>query len=238
VTYGRAFFGLQVTFAEKVAALSGRSLARTLLEHTNLYMRFWLGRGFDAAQPVWRRYLAGLAETDDVRDWTHRFYLSRAEADVGPEVVAAFGCFTYERRGDAIRLHFRSAEVDGDAPLGSQCRDARRAELAALFAHVRQTLPVSVRVVGSSWLYNLEAYRRLFPPAYLATARVLAGAFQHMPLWGQFLDRHGEVRAEPVRSFLQRLERQSSLEGLDDCFPFQVLRLEAEAREFHDFYGC
>jgi hypothetical protein len=58
-----------------------------------------------------------------------------------------------------------------------------------------------------------------------------------MPLWGQFLDRHGEIRADVAGTFLGRLERQSSLEGLDDCFPFRVLTLEAEAGEFHDFYG-
>jgi hypothetical protein len=237
VRYSRAFFDLQVTFAEQVAALSGRPLARTLLEHTNLYLRFGLGRGFDAAQPVWQRYLAGLGETADVRDWTHRFYLTRAAADVGPENVAAFGCFGYERRGEAIRLHFHDAEAGGQAPLGVECRDARRSELAALFAHVRRTLPESTPVVGSSWLYNLEAYRWLFPPAYLATARVLAGPFQHMPLWGQFLDRRGEIRADVARTFVERLARQSSLHGLDDCFPFQVLRLEVAAREFHDFYG-
>jgi hypothetical protein len=235
--YSRAFFDLQITFAEHVAALSGRPLGRALLEHTNLYMRFGLGRGFDAAQGVWQCYLAGLVETGDVRDWTHRFYLTHAAADVGPEEVAAFGCFGYERRGEAIRLHFHNAEADGRAPLGVKCRDARRSELAALFGQVRQTLPESTPVVGSSWLYNLDAYRCLFPPAYLATARVLAGPFQHMPLWGQFLDRHGQIRPDAVHTFLQRLERQSSLEGLDDCFPFRVLRVEAEAREFHDFYG-
>jgi hypothetical protein len=66
---------------------------------------------------------------------------------------------------------------------------------------------------------------------------VLAAPFQHMPLWGQFLDRHGEIRADVTRAFLARLDRQSSLDGLDDCFPFRVLTLEAAAGEFHDFYG-
>ena len=48
-----------------------------------------------------------------------------------------------------------------------------------------------LRVVGASWLYNLEAYRRLFPASYVATARVLPDRFRHMPLWGQFVNRHG-----------------------------------------------
>jgi hypothetical protein len=44
-----------------------------------------------------------------------------------------------------------------------------------------------------------------------------------MPLWGQFLDRRGEVRESVARTFLWRLERQTSLDGLDRCFPLQVL---------------
>ena len=108
----------------------------------------------------------------------------------------------------------------------------RRAELAALFEGVRGP----VRVVGASWLYNLEAYRRLFPPAYLATAHVLTGRFRHMPLWGQFLDRQGSVRAGLAGQLLDRLGRQSSLDGLDHCFPFPVLSVEAPVQDFHDFY--
>ena len=58
-----------------------------------------------------------------------------------------------------------------------------------------------------------------------------------MPLWGQFLDRHGEIKESATRPFLERLERQSSLDNLEQCFPFQVLSLEASALEFYDFYG-
>ncbi len=110
------------------------------------------------------------------------------------------------------------------------------ADLAALFEHVERTLHQPLQVVGASWLYNLDAYRRLFPASYLATARVLDHRFQHMPLWGQFLDRGGEVKESMTRQFLERLERQSSLDSLSQCFPFQVLRLEAPVSEFYDFY--
>jgi hypothetical protein len=61
----------------------------------------------------------------------------------------------------------------------------------------------------------------LFPKSYLATARVLRDRFQRMPLWGQFLDRHGGIKQNRADQFLERLERQSSLENLDRCFPLQ-----------------
>ena len=92
-------------------------------------------------------------------------------------------------------------------------------------------------MIGASWLYNLDAYRRLFPKPYLATARVIHGRFRHMPLWGQFVDRSGNVKESVARQFLNCLARQSRLEELDQCFPFQVLALEAPVAEFYEFYG-
>jgi hypothetical protein len=73
--------------------------------------------------------------------------------------------------------------------------------------------------------------------SYVATAHVIHHRFQHMPLWGQFVDRHGEIREAMTRQFLERLGRQSSLESLDRCFPFQVLAVEAPVRDLYEFYG-
>jgi len=236
--YARAFFDLQFQFAETVSALSGKPLAQTLLDYTNLYIRFAIGRHFDAAHPVWQEYVAGLRHTQDGRAWTHRFYMSRSHAASGPEIVAAFGCFGYAPLGPGrIRLHFENVETNDISPLAAERRAQRLVELGALFAHIKRTVPGPPGVVGASWLYNLEAYRRLFPKSYLATARPLHDRFQRMPLWGQFLSRRGDVKESLAREFLERLGRQSSLEGLDRCFPFQALGLEAPATEFYQFYG-
>ena len=238
MTYAKAFFDLQLQFANRVIAVSGLPLASALFEYTNLYVRFGLGRAFDPDHPTWQEYVAGLHETNDKLEWTYRFYLARPEAMAAPGVVATRGCFSYAPLGgDRIRLHFQNTETDGHSPLGRERRGHRLGDLAALFEHAKRTLPTSVRVVGASWLYNLDAYRRLFPAAYLATARVRARRFQHMPLWGQFLDRHGEIKETMTRPFLECLEGQSSLDALDQCFPFQALSLEAPVGEFYDFYG-
>jgi len=237
VIYAKAFFDLQLQFARKVAALSGMSVPQALLEYTNLYIRFGLGRDFDPAQPTWREYVAGLQTADDGVEWTYRFHSTRAEAIGPPGVVATCGCFSYTRLSDdRIRLHFQNVETEGHSPLGRDRVGQRLADLAALFENVERTQRPPLRVVGVSWLYNLDAYRRLFPPAYVATARVLEPRFRHMPLWGQFLDRHGQIKASPARQFLERLERQSSLDGLGQCFPFQVLTAEASVQEFYGFY--
>jgi len=210
---------------------------RALLDYTNLYVRFGLGRDFDPAHPVWREYLAGLGGLGQDDDWTYRFFLTRARVPAGPPPVMGAGCFWYSRLDEGrIRLHFQNAETDGESPLGAERLDRRMADLTTVFRHVKQTWDRPPHVVGASWLYNLPAYRRLFPPAYLATARVIGQRFRSMPLWGQFLDRRGEVRDHARREFLVRLDRQQSLDRLDLCFPLQVLSLEASATEFHDFY--
>jgi hypothetical protein len=238
VIYAKAFFDLQLRFAQKVTALSGLPFARVLFEYTNLYIRFGLGRDFNPAHMTWQAYLDGLQDTDDHREWTYRFYLTRSEAMSAPPVVATFGCFSYALLDDdRIRLHFQNAETDGHAPLGVERMGHRRADLTALFGHVKRTLGERAQVVGASWLYNLEAYRRLFPVSYITTARVLRHCFQHMPLWGQFLDRYGGIKENMTCPFLQRLERQSRVDHLDECFPLQVLTVEASVLAFYDFYG-
>ncbi len=238
MVYAKAFFDLQWQFADKVTAISGLPLPRVLFEYTNLYIRFGCGRDFRSTHPIWQAYLAGLHDTDDRRAWTYRFYLTRDEAMAGPPVVATFGCFSYARLpGDRIRLHFQNADTAGHSSLGVACAGQRRADLTALFGHVQRTLPAHVQVVGVSWLYNLEAYRRLFPASYVATARVMSPRFRSMPLWGQFLDRHGGLKEQMACPFLARLEQQTCVERLHECFPFQVLTVEAPVQEFYDCYG-
>ena len=237
VIYAREFFGLQLRFALAASTLSGRPLPDVLLGYTNIYIRLGLGREFDPAHPGWRAYVGGISEARDALDWTYERYRAQPEAATAPPLVASFGCFAYGRLGDGrVRLHFQNAEAGAGSPLGPARQARRLAELAALFDHVKRTMPPPVRVVGASWLYNLEAYRRLFPPAYLATARALPDRFRHMPLWGQFVDRRGGVRKKPARQFLERVERAAGVADLGACFPLQPLGLEAPADEFYAFH--
>jgi hypothetical protein len=213
-------------------------LSDALLKYTNFYIRFGAGREFDPAHPVWQEYLAGLRAASDPGEWTYGFYLTRPENVAPPALVATFGCFAYSCLSDSrLRIHFRNAETAGHSPLGIDRRGRRWTDLTALFSHVKGHASQPMRVIGASWLYNIDAYRRLFPASYLATAQVAEGRFQHMPLWGQFVNRHGEINESMQRRFLERLERQSSLDGLDQCFPFQVLSVEASTPEFYQFYG-
>ena len=224
--FAKDFFDLQFSFAETVRDLSGESLEVVLLDYTNFYVRFGFGREFNPEHEGWQRYIAGLDNAADGREWTYSCYLIDPETNTAPPVRATFGCFSYALLDDdRIRLHFQNAETDGTSPLSRARADQRRAELAALFAHLKPDVSPETSIAGASWLYNLESYCGLFPPGYVSNARAIPGAFRSMPLWGQFLNRHGEVRELLAESFLHRLNRTKRLDDLDDCFP--SLRFES-----------
>jgi hypothetical protein len=235
--YSRNFFDLQFSFAETVRDLSDKSLEVALFEYTNFYVRFGFGRDFDAGHEGWQRYLAGLRKAEDGREWTYEFYLRDPEAKTAPVVAATCGCFSYALRdGGFVRLHFQNADGDDGSPLGTARIGRRRAELAALFAHLKHRVSPETPIVGASWLCNLRAYRRLFPDAYVSSARPLEGAFQSMPLWGQFVDRRGEVRPPMAAAFREALSETSNLGDVGRCFPLQALAVRAPARVFYEFF--
>jgi len=235
--YARGFFDLQFSFAERVQALSGISLEQALFEYTNFYVRFGLGRDFDGEHETWRAYLAGLRTAGDPREWTYEFYLNEPEVRTAPAVVATFGCFSYELKEPGVaRLHFVNAESDDESPLCNRRVERRRAELKSLFIQLKESAGEDVDVVGTSWLYNLEAYRRLFPPAYVASRRVVR-RFRTMPLWGQFVDRRREVKQAAVQSFRRALANLTDVAYADACFPLQPLAVQGVTRDFYTYYG-
>jgi hypothetical protein len=61
--------------------------------------------------------------------------------------------------------------------------------------------------------------------------------YRFIALWGQFLDRHGHLKATTARTLLDGLGRHLTEESLEHCFPYRVLRLESAVRPFYEFYG-
>jgi hypothetical protein len=150
-----------------------------------------------------------------------------------------FGCFSYTvLPGQRIRLHFHNAETQDTSPLSQERLPARIAELTAMLTHIKAHVDQPTTLIGGSWLYNVDAYRRLFPPAYLASAHVAKDEFQYLTLWGQFLDRRGQVKAPLAVHFSECLNQTRDVSDLTNCFPFQVLHLESSIQQFYSFYGA
>lgn len=78
-----------------------------------------------------------------------------------------------------VRIHFghdpTRLRVGAAGPLARVNADERRAELATMCSAIRLRHPDAQLIRGTSWLYNLPAYQRLFPPAY-ADSRAPVGA--------------------------------------------------------------
>jgi len=175
----RGYFRLQLLLAARLAALTGRALGEVVTTQTNLHRRFGLGNPAPGAtpDPLWTRYLEGLDARDTIAersDWTQALY-AEAPDDRPPAARLRFGCFGCDPPNDegAVQIHFTNVENDPDiGPLDRRRQAPRRAELQAMFAAIRESYPNANSVIGGSWLYNLEAYRRLFPPVYGESRRL------------------------------------------------------------------
>jgi hypothetical protein len=234
------FFDIQLRFADSVARVTGLSFDHALLDFTNLYLRF-VGPSFDRANPLWQEYLHGLYSAPDRVVWTCEFHEKTKNLEGNVYPPSPYGCFNYRYlpETNAIRYHFVNADTSGLSPLSRERMPARLGELRAMFADIRREYGARPVVRGNSWLYNIHAYARLFPPEYIRASKVLLGEYRYryLSLWGQFLLRDGQLRQPMADTFLACPPGKESLEGLARCFPYHVLSPEGPITLLYDFYG-
>jgi hypothetical protein len=166
---------------------------------------------------------------------------AQAPREVLAEDQTAFGCFACARPTDdgAVRIHFTNRTGGGEVGPLSAARTAERlSELRAMFAFVRETCPSARSVLGGSWLYNLEAYRRLFPPDYGGSASLPPGPVRltGSSTWGQVLDHQGGVKPSVRHHLLERLDTLDP-DAPWRAFPVQALRASAPIEIFFAHYG-
>lgn len=237
------YFEVQLRLARRVTELTGVPLSQSVRDHTNLHRRFGLGDNRDPVAPLWARYVDGLNQLPDLTDqvsWTQDIYRQAPEE---PELAGRtrFGCFACEAPSSegVVRIHFSNRDTDASGgPLVKAKITARRSELTTLVAHTRETCPGAVRIQGGSWLYHIEAYRRLFPPDYVASRTPWTGriTLTGTSSWGQLIDSRDNIRPN-IRDALI-----ANLETLDPAapwrvFPFQVLSVTAPLESFYRHYG-
>jgi hypothetical protein len=238
----RDYFDLQLRFAEAVAATAVLPLADAVAHYTNFYRRFGFGRWQDAPiAPAWYTYTAHLMTLDTHEQrvaWTQTFFV-QAPSERLPPGRQQFGCFgcdppDADRR---VRIHFTNHDTDGISPLSRTKIEQRRHELHGMFTYVQHTYPEAHAVRGGSWLYHLEAYRRLFPPVYGASRVVQEGNthLQGQTCWGQFLD-HREAVRPVLREQLFANLATVDLSRLWAAFPIPTYTVQAPIQAFYDLY--
>src|SRR3989344_3891984 len=152
--YTKEYFELQVKFAQRLSEVSGISLADALLDYTNLYRRFALGRRGDSSNPIWQEF-ASWQENEDIAERAYQLYLKSRETKKEEESQSpTFGCFKYDYvpTSKTIQIHFKNKEKSG-SPFSDL--NKRKQELREMFAHIKANHPEAQEVQGGSWLYNL-----------------------------------------------------------------------------------
>ncbi len=229
-----AYFALQWAFAQEAARLADIPLTEALRRYTTLYLNLGGTRGFDPYDAHWQTYLTGLASAPNAPAWTYACYQDAWQ----PFVADFYGCFYYSYAAEAqtVRLHFINNAPDGH-PLRRDQVGARQAELRALCSAARQAHPAARWLRGGSWLYNLPAYRRLFPPVYIATATPVRDEFPFLALWGQFLTGTGTLCEQPASRLLAAARHAAPGVDLHTLFPLQVLQPGCPFAAFAAFYS-
>ena len=238
------WFALQLHFADVFGSRTGLSPATVVTFYTNFHRRFGFGRpATDGQSPEWNefvRQLVALPTRAERIECTKDFAQEHLGSWSGTD-EREFGCFSFDPpRDGVVRIHFAPNDKGGGMGPLSHLKSARRVqELREMFAFIRQEHRTSARqVAGASWLYNLEAYRRLFPSTYLesleihtAPAALFGGSW-----WGQFVDHAENIVAERASRFSQNLAQLDPAE-VWRVFPLPAMTARAEIDVFHEHYA-
>lgn len=234
------FFDLQLRFAETLAQRAQIPLRQAILTFTNLHRRFGLGDPDRGVSLQWEPYVARLEQLADHGDrvaWTQEVFV-RGPEETLPADRRFIGCFGFDP-SDAhgiVRIHFLNRDTDDIGPLHRSKIGRRQQELAEICALILTEDPAAKSILGTSWLYHLEAYRRLFPPDYGASrvpaARVrLSGQSS----WGQFLTHTGTIKPALRDAFLQNFDR-IDVTAPWRSFPLPALVTTVPVATFFEFY--
>lgn len=237
------FLEVQLRLARRMAELTGSTVSACARDNTNFHRRFGLGDDREPVAPLWAQYAVRLDQLTDLAEqvsWTQDIYRQAPEEPVLAG-RARFGCFACEAPSGegVVRIHFSNRDTDETGgPLANAKIAARVAEITAMLRHIREVHPGAIRIQGGSWLYHIEAYRRLFPPDYVASRTPWTGRITPtgMSSWGQLIDSRERIRPD-IRDALI-----ANLETLDRAapwlaFPFQVLSVTAPMESFYRHFG-
>jgi hypothetical protein len=246
--YSKAFFELQLKFALKLTEKFERELGEILFYYTTFSKSFDLvERPFDQTNPVWKEYIEGLQTAKDKTDWTYTFYLNHTDSEpTSKDKVfhghVMFGGFYYILRenGRIIRPHIikLADDLSSHGPINKVRRQESIQNLTAMFRYIKENEKQADTVLGNSWMYNLEAYRSLYPPEYTKDmGKSTAHEFQFLAMWGQFFAWRWKVKDDLAKELLSRVEALQEFDNLKSCFPYQILRPRCNIQYFYDFYG-
>lgn len=241
MVYPLDFIELQFDFAKKLNEKFNIDLVESIFSYTNIYLALTLDFNFNKQNKIWLEFLSKFKPS---ALYIYDYYLGILENTINRRDVRKsdpFGCFSYhlDKKESTIRLHFSNDNSSGYGPLSIERMEERKRELKEMFTEIRKKFPNAKHVMGKSWLYGLEAYKRLFPLEFLDKLELSKDdELQFLTKWGQFLNSEGLVKKDLASKFLDCVERKPSVKDCIDCFPFEVYTSRVPIENFYDFLGC
>jgi len=127
-----------------------------------------------------------------------------------------------------LEMHTQYDEpILGIHPLDHRRFEETKGNLYTMMKEAKEKFPNLTWVTGNSWLYNIEAYRRLFPKEYLDTGKFNTHSFHGLGLWGQFLNKGLQIKKDVAEEFYKKLDVAQTFEQAMEAFPYMVIGLKA-----------
>jgi hypothetical protein len=156
--------------------------------------------------------------------------------------------YRYDREKKTIQIHFGNFSSNPEGPLSTSQIETRKTELAMMFREIRKNHPEAEYVEGLSWLYNIEAYRRLFPESYTVHPEQVKNADEKdnmywwttPAVWGQFWNNDLKLKPELRDAFFEKLKQadiESDIHNLYDALPLPPLKTRGPIDDFYRLYG-
>ena len=217
----RAYFAVQRRFAERWAALAPVPIETAYLECTTWYHQAaGLGREFDPRHPTWQKLIAEVSDSADPDGVVHAAAL-RNEPDVPPGPILDW---SWDADDHTVRLHFFPQRSADGHPLAHRHLPDRQREFRDLVRRAALEHPDDAWLRGRSWLYSIEAYRRIFPDVFIAVLEPLEPDLQFLACWGQLLDGAWRTRTDVASVLLRGVEVASTTDELEAAFPHPMLQ--------------
>lgn len=89
---------------------------------------------------------------------------------------------SYHIEGQDAYIHFNNNDTSGYSPLSKERFATRKQELRIIVQDIIKNHHQVKFINGDSWLYNIEAYKRLFPQKFANTFEDLTKTFPYLPI--------------------------------------------------------
>ncbi len=238
--YPKELFHLIVEYAKKKSEILDIDLLESIKLYTPIY--YLIGNHdweFKEDSIYWKEFVQRYEKGEDLVELVNDMYIRNDKAESSHKW---YGCFRYKYVEDengigTVKLHFLNNRSSKEGPLSSTQTDKRLEELKEMFKDIKKNHPNVKYVEGGSWLYNIEAYKRLFPREYTEKMRSIPPKTNNLVIWGQFINSEWSIKDDYANKFLSRVKKAKSKEDLENSFEMLSLFPKAEIKYFYNLYS-